>query len=462
MTLNKGSFGGLVSERYSFRDVLAVAEFRALWSAEVVSVCGDQVARVALSVMVYERTSSAALTALTYALTFVSALLGGAVLSGLADRFPRRTVLIASDLVRAVLAGALALPGLPLGVLWAVVFTLVLAGAPFKAAQLALLPGVLEGERFPVGLALRTVSSQLAQLAGFATGGTVLLVISSEMALGVNAMTFVVSALIVTKGVRPQPTARQANPEPLAGHGEGRKASAIRLLRGDPRLLVLVGLIVLAGLTVAPEGVAAPYAVGLGGSTVAVGVLLAADPLGSAVGAWCFSRWRSTGARTAAIVPLAIGSGAVLVPCFVRPGLVVSAVLWGLSGAMTTMFLIQVQALLTRSVPDARRGAVVGLASAGLQTSQGVVVLATGLVGEYTGVYRAVGLAGLVTAALAAVLGVRWRRARRQSRSDVEDEHDASRNDLVADSAATVTGHGSASRMPPFPGRTVPNEVRLS
>jgi MFS family permease len=186
-----------MSCRYGFRDVLAVAEFRALWSAEVVSVCGDQLARVALSVLVYERTSSVALTALTYALTFVSALLGGVVLSGLADRFPRRTVLIASDLVRAVLAGSLALPGLPLAVLWMMVFTLALAGTPFKAAQLALLPDVLEGERYPVGLALRTVSTQLAQLAGFAAGGTVLLIVSPETALGVNAATFVLSALIV-------------------------------------------------------------------------------------------------------------------------------------------------------------------------------------------------------------------------------------------------------------------------
>jgi predicted MFS family arabinose efflux permease len=399
---------------YGFRDVLAVAEFRALWSAEMISVCGDQLARVALSILVYERTSSAALTALTYALTFVPALLGGFVLSGLADRFPRRTVLITSDALRAVLAGALALPGVPLVVLWLLVFTLALVGAPFKAAQLALLPDVLEGERYPVGLALRTVSTQLAQLIGFAAGGSLLLAVSPTTALGLNAATFVLSALIVMRGVQPRPAVQHTSAEPRS-----RPTSAVRLLSRSPRLLVLAGLIVLAGLTVAPEGVAAPYAAGLGGSAVAVGVLLAADPLGSMLGAWIFSRWRSATARTAAIVPLAIGSGVALVPCFVRPGLVVSALLWGLSGALTTMFLIQTQALLTREVPDIRRGAVIGLASAGLQTSQGLVVLATGLLGENAGVYRAVGVIGMVTAALAAVLGMAWRRARLQGQRDI-------------------------------------------
>lgn len=441
-----------MSGRYGFRAVLAVAEFRALWSAEVISVCGDQLARVALSVLVYERTSSAALTALTYALTFASALVGGAILSGLADRFPRRTVLITSDLVRAVLAGSLALPGLPLAVLWVVVFTLALAGAPFKAAQLALLPDVLEGERYPVGLALRTVSTQLAQLAGFGAGGAVLLAVSAETVLGMNAATFVVSALIVARGVRPRPATRLSSVEPTTG----RRTSAMGVLAGSPRLLVLVGFIALAGLTVAPEGVAAPYAAGLGGSTVAVGILLAADPLGSTLGAWLVSRWQS--ARTSSIVPLAIGSGAALVPCFVRPGLVVSAVLWALSGALTTMFLIQVQALLTREVPNARRGAVIGLASAGLQTSQGLVVLATGLVGEHIGVYRAVGTIGIVTAAVASFLGISWRRARLRDQSGFEDEHGASQND----SPAKITGHDSAFRVPPPPSLAATNEVRLA
>jgi MFS family permease len=434
--------------RYGFRDVLAVAEFRALWSAEVISVCGDQLARVALSILVYERTSSAALTAITYALTFVPALLGGFVLSGLADRFPRRAVVITSDIVRAVLAGALALPGVPLVVLWLLVFALALAGTPFKAAQLALLPDVLEGERYPVGLALRTVSTQLAQLIGFAAGGTFLLAVSPTTALGLNAATFILSALIVTWGVRSRPAVGHTSTEPRS-----RRTSAVRMLSRSPRLLVLVGLTVLAGLTVAPEGVAAPYAAGLGGSTVAVGVLLAADPLGSMLGAWLFSRWHSANARTAAIVPLAISSGAALVPCFTQPGLVMSALLWGLSGALTTMFLIQVQALLTRSVPDARRGAVVGLASAGLQTSQGLVVLATGLLGEYAGVYRAVGVIGMVTAALAAVLSMAWRRARRRDQRDLGDEHDVG-------SGAQVTGHGSAFRTPPLPGRATTNEVK--
>src|SRR2546423_7006657 len=104
--------------RRGFAAALRGAEFRALWLAEALSVFGDQVARVALALLVYAQTDSAALTALTYALTFVPAVLGGFLLSGLADRYPRRSVIVVTDVLRAGLAAAMAIPGMPLWLLW--------------------------------------------------------------------------------------------------------------------------------------------------------------------------------------------------------------------------------------------------------------------------------------------------------------------------------------------------------
>lgn len=444
--------GESMSNHAGFRGVVQVREFRALWLAELISVCGDQLARVALAVLVYQRTSSATLTALTYALTFAPALLGGAFLAGLADRFPRRAVLITTDLVRAVLSGVLALSGVPLGFVWAAVFGLALAGAPFKAAQLALLPTVLDEASYPVGLALRTASTQVVQLVGFAVGGMALLLVSPQLLLGVNAATFVVSAVIVRLGVHDRPAARSSS----VRAPEERPASAIRLLARDPRLMALVGLIGLAGLTVAPEGVAAPYAAGLDGSAMAVGLLLAADPLGSAIGAWLTGRRRPRHARTHAIAPLAILAGLTLLPCYFHPNLLISLALWGLSGAFTTMFLIRTQALLTRSIPDERRAAVFGLASATLQTSQGLVILVAGAVGDHIGVHRAVGLVGLATALLAGWLGAVLRSARPRGGQSFENEHNAGHG--IPEKG--TTGHGCAFPAPPPRDRTRPRETR--
>src|SRR5882757_7620488 len=125
---------GEVVERARWRDVFGHAEFRALFLAGVLSVAGDQLARVALSVLVFERTESAGLTALTYALTYVPDLVFGPLLAGFADRYPRRRVMIIADLARAVLVAAMALDALPL---WAVIVLLIALqafGSPFNAA----------------------------------------------------------------------------------------------------------------------------------------------------------------------------------------------------------------------------------------------------------------------------------------------------------------------------------------
>ena len=122
------------------RAALAVREFRYLYAAGALSGLGDQLTRIALSVLIYAETHSAALTGLTYALTFVPNLVGGALLAGLADRYPRRTVMIVSDLLRAVFMVVLAVSALPVWALNSVLVLAVLSGAPFAAASVAALP----------------------------------------------------------------------------------------------------------------------------------------------------------------------------------------------------------------------------------------------------------------------------------------------------------------------------------
>ncbi|MDQ4119202.1 MAG: MFS transporter, partial [Actinomycetota bacterium] len=204
--------------------VFRVAEFRALWSAEVLSVAGDQLARLALTVVVLQRTGSPAWSAAVYALTFLPALAGGILLGPLADRFPRRSVMVAADLVRAAMVAVMALPGVPLWVLAALVVLVVLAGAPHTAAQGALLPDVLDGDLLQCGFAVRQITGQVAQVAGFAAGGLVVAVLDPSAALLIDALTFGVSALLVGTLVRRgEPSAARSGggpgPEATVAHG---------------------------------------------------------------------------------------------------------------------------------------------------------------------------------------------------------------------------------------------------
>jgi MFS family permease len=367
--------------------------------------------------LVYQQTQSAGLTALTYAFTYLPSLLGGAVLSGLADRYPRRELMVVVDVCRAVAAGAMALPVLPLPVLMGLVFVLTLAGSPFKAAQQALLPTVLQGDLYVTGLALRTVTNQSAQLAGFLGGGALLVVLDPYVALGLNAATFLVAAAVVALGVRRRPAARAA--ESADGEEVRGTAGVARLIWRDRQLRWLTTVSWLVGLFVVPEGLAAPYAASLGAGTLAIGVLLAADPVGSVVGAWLITRLPDR-IRVSLITPLAIAAGIPLVVCVVRPSLVASVVLWAVSGACSTAYVILAQASFTRQVPDHCRGSATGLVSTGLLTSQGVAMLGGGALADVTSPAMAIAGAGAAGAVLAGVVGASWRSSRAAPSDDAE------------------------------------------
>lgn len=393
--------------RPGFGEVLGVGEFRALWGAELLSILGDQLAGVALAVLVFQQTSSAALTALTYALTFVPAVLGGALLSPLADRFPRRSVLVTTDLLRAVLAAGLAVPSLPLPVLWVLVGLLSMSAAPFKAAQLALLPQILPGERYVVGLSLRQMTNQSAQLAGFATGGLLLTAVEPHVALAANAGTFLASAALILRGVG-------ARPAPAVPAPADRSEPPVSLAR-NPRLVAIVVLVCVAGLFVVPEGIAAPYGVTIGVGTIGIGLLMAADPLGSVIGAWLMARLRLE-PTPSTVIALAAGAGVPLVLCALRPGLLPSILLWAVSGALATAYMIMAQAIVVQLVPDHRRGRVMGRIATWLYTAQGLAIVAGGLAAQATGPFRAVAGAGLLGIVLVLCVGAWWRPVARSRR----------------------------------------------
>src|SRR6476659_8956990 len=189
----------------TFRDVFAVAEFRALWAAQLLSVIGDQLARVALTVLVYDRTRSALLAAITFVASIVPTFIGGVTLAWLADRYPRRGVMIACDLVRCALVLIMAIPGMPLAGMVTLLFLVTLVGAPFTSARAAIYPDVLTGDRYVTGTAVTLTTYQFAQVLGFAAGGAVVGFFGTHLSLIVDAATFAASALIIQAWIRSRP-----------------------------------------------------------------------------------------------------------------------------------------------------------------------------------------------------------------------------------------------------------------
>jgi predicted MFS family arabinose efflux permease len=392
--------------------VFAIREFRSLWLAYAQSIIGDQLARVALAILVFDRTGSAAWTAATYSLTYLPALVSGVLLSGLADRFPRRTVMICADLTRAALVAVMALPGLPLPILAAVLVLVELAEAPFGAAQGAMLPAVLGEHRYEHGQRIMLITYQAGGLVGFAAGGALVAWLGPHLSLGVNALTFLGSAILVAGGVQARPAAaRPAIPGTRQSVGSQVRDGA-RLIWADDRLRALVGLGWLAGFTIVPEGLAVPFAKEVGTGAVGVGLLLAAKPAGTIVGAFVLGRdWIGQPRRLRWLGPLAVGASLPNVVYLVGPTITAALFLLVVSGVCAA-YQVTAGATFVRLAPDDQRGQALGLARSGLVAVQGVGIAASGLVAQWSGTAAGtIGVAGIAGTLCALAAATAWSRA---------------------------------------------------
>jgi predicted MFS family arabinose efflux permease len=414
--------GGLSEQaaKTTFRDVFAVAEFRALWLAQLLSVVGDQLARVALTILVYDRTRSALLAAVTFVASVVPTFVGGITLAWLADRYPRRMVMIACDLVRCGLVLVMAIPGVPLTGMVMLLFVVTLVGAPFNSARAAVYPDVLDGDgdKYVLGTAVGLTTFQFAQVIGFAAGGTIVGFFGTGPSLVCDAATFAASALIVRGWVR-------ARPAPLTGARTDGKASRLAGVVAGTRLVfanrilrttMLFGW--LAAFYNAPEGVVTPLAQALRGGALAVGVILAAQALGETAGAIIFSRFVPARVRLSFMGPLAVASCAVLVLFAWRPALLVSLLILFASGLFAS-YQLAANAAFVSAAPHEQRSQAFGLAQGGMSLGQGTVMILAGAAADQHSPALVISVCGVAGAALALVIALSWLRDRGRAGADV-------------------------------------------
>ena len=390
----------------SYRDVFAISEFRALWSAQALSCAGDQFAQVAIAFVVYARTGSAFLTAAAYALTFLPPLIGGTVLSGLADLFPRQQMMITLDLTRAGLVALMALPGLPFAGLCALFFGTVLLSTPFSAARSALLPDILPSDRFRPGSMIASHTTQLSQIAGLLAGGGLVASLGPYQALALDSLSFSLSAGILACGVRPRPAPPRgaSRPSPWEITWDG-----VAAVFGSPVLRTLVLFGWLAGFTVVPEALAAPYARALGGGAPAIGLLMAAMPAGTVIGGFVIGRMLRPSDRMRPMGWLAMLSCGPLIFSLTHPPLPVLLLLLALAGVGGAYQLAAAAAFVT-ALPAARRVCAFAVAQTGLLAAQALGIVTGGAVAQRIGAPGAVTLAGLMGLLAAAALATDWGR----------------------------------------------------
>jgi len=364
-----------VSERTRYREALAIPEFRAIFLAHVISMTGTVLAQLALAVLMYTRSGSALLSALTFAVAFLPQLITGTVLSAVVDRVPTRRLLIGCSLLSAAMELVMALPANPVPVLLMLCFALGLMQPLFSSARSATLRDVLTERAYVPGRSLVRLVSQGAQLAGFSVGGILLTVVTPRDLLLGDAASFGVAALLLRLGTRARPRACGKPGRPPLLHDSLAGIRAVFAITPLRRTLLFTWAA--AALAVVPIAVMVPYAAGQAAGTVGLGLLLTAGAVGTLVGE-VLTVWLMSAARQVRVIRLAMVVAFVPRLLFaVRPDVPLAVATLFISGLGAAAYL-GIDRLMLELTPSGLLPRVLGLQSSGLMFWQAIGLAAAG------------------------------------------------------------------------------------
>jgi MFS family permease len=321
--------------------------------ARLISITGSAAAYTALMFAIYERTGSGAWLAAALIVTEGVSGFVGPVASALGDRLDRRRVMIGSDLAAAACFALMAVVPSP-GPLVFVAFLSALAEAPFWPASTAAIPNLVPAEQVSWANSLVAVGRNVGITIGPAIGGLLLAAAGAEWVFGINAASFVVSALLVAS-VHTRFAGDRDDESEYRGIWAG-----IRFLLREPVLRQMTTAWILLVIGIGMAMVAdVPLVELFDAGSFGFGLLIAVWGFGSILGslagraltAETETRWL---VGTAAFIA-SLGFGTALSPWF---WLVLGfSFAWGVGEGLTT---VAEQNIFQRRTPDAVRSRVMG------------------------------------------------------------------------------------------------------
>ncbi|MFF4601406.1 MFS transporter [Streptomyces sp. NPDC001339] len=399
-----------------YRAVFAVAEFRYVFAAHLLSSLGVVVCEIALSVLVFRLTDSPLLSALTFALGLLPYVVGGTLLSAVADRYPARRVLVGCDALCAAAAVGMVVPGTPVAVLLALRCVIAAVAPVFAGTRAATLEDILgEGEPFVLGRSVIRIVNQSAQLAGFGAGGLLLAVASPEAVLAVTAATFTASGLLLRLGTRARPARDGAHDdvgEAARGALLGASLGGARRLLADRRVRALLLLTWLPPtFVVIPEALLIPYADRLGVGPAGAGLLMCSMPVGAVVAESLVGTFLGPEARSRLTFPVGVFAVLPSLGFAAEPSLGWAVLLLVLTGTGIS-YNFGVDRWFVAAVPGRLLGQAMTLTQAGRMTVMGLAMGAAGVAAEYAPLRVVMPAAGAVGAVCVLAVIAEVRRTR--------------------------------------------------
>lgn len=388
--------------------------FRRFWTASTISLCGDQVSSIAVPLTAVTALHAGASTmGYLTALQWLPSLLFGLHAGAWADRHGRRRqTMIACDLGRFLLLATVpacwALHLLTLWQLLAVVFCAGTLSIVFGVADSALFISIVPPEKYVDGQSLLYGSRALSFVGGPSLGGILAQLLSAPLAIAADALSFLGSALFLSR-IRPA--------EPPAADGtDGVRAGLVFIGRSPVVRACLTGIAVINLFNMMYLALFTLYAVReLRISAGLLGILLGCGAVGGVLGSAVTSRIaRRFGAGLAYVagcfvstVPLALIPLAPVPGAHGSPGAAVLGMLFAgefASGFGVMVLDISVGAILAAVIPGPMRSRVTGAFQAINYGTRPVGALLGGVLGSAIGLRPTLWIAVLGGAAGAALL----------------------------------------------------------
>ncbi len=210
--------------------------FRFFWGGQIVSQLGDWFSAITVNALLLKYTGRTDALAGYMVAALLPNLLLGPVAGVVVDRFPRKTVMIVADLLRALIAlGLLFFRGPEtVWVAFACIAGMASLTAFFEPARIATLPNITQPEELVTANALSSVTWSILLTSGAMVGGIIGHFFGPSVSFLMNSLSFVGSALLFA-GMRVPPT--EATPEHERKHGLGQILDGLAYVRRHPEVL---------------------------------------------------------------------------------------------------------------------------------------------------------------------------------------------------------------------------------
>ncbi|MGW7129558.1 MFS transporter [Streptomyces bobili] len=373
-----------------YRQLLRTPEFTPLLLSSAAHTTAQTVAGLALGTLVHRATGSPLLSAVSMFGPSLAQVLGATLLLSGADRLPPRTALAGLSLAFATVTAVLAVPGLPVAAVLAVVLAQGLIAALGGGVRWGLLNEILPKEGYLPGRSVFNMMGGLTQIAGYAFGGLLVIALSPHTVLLLATLLHATASATARLGLTARPPRVLGRPSAA----ETRRVNAV-LWSSRPRRLVYLGLWLPNGLIVGCEALFVSYDPG------AAGTLFACAALGMLAGDLAVGRLLPPAVRTRLATPLLLLLATPYLVFALRPPLPVAALCATLASVGFGASLVQQERLMALT-PAELSGHALGLHSAGMLTLQGVSAVVAGSVAQLTS--PATAMAVMATASIAATV----------------------------------------------------------